>query len=61
MLVGGAGPVGVTLANLLGTYGTHLVPERSPAILDYPRGGPGRQGMRTFRARQRDLTIWCAT
>ncbi len=38
VLIIGAGPVGVTLANLLGTYGVRtLVVERSPAVLDYPR------------------------
>ena len=38
ILIVGAGPVGVTMANLLGVQGIEtLVIDRSPAILDYPR------------------------
>jgi 3-(3-hydroxy-phenyl)propionate hydroxylase len=52
VLVVGAGPVGVTIANLLGCYGTRtLVIDRSPAILDYPRAvGLDDEAMRTFQA-----------
>ena len=52
VLVVGAGPVGVTLANLLGTYGVAtLVVDRSPEILDYPRAvGLDDEAMRTFQA-----------
>ena len=52
VLVVGAGPVGVTIANLLGTYGTRtLLIDRSPAILDYPRAvGLDDEAMRTFQA-----------
>lgn len=52
VLVVGAGPVGVTIANLLGTYGiAALVVERSAAILDYPRAvGLDDEAMRTFQA-----------
>ena len=52
VLVIGAGPVGVTLANLLGRYGTRtVVIERSPEILDYPRAvGLDDEAMRTFQA-----------
>lgn len=52
VLIIGAGPVGVTLANLLGTYGVRtLVVERSPAVLDYPRAvGLDDEALRTFQA-----------
>lgn len=52
VLIVGAGPVGVTLANLLGTYGVQtLVVERSPAVLDYPRAvGLDDEALRTFQA-----------
>ena len=52
VLVVGAGPVGVTLANLLGTYGVRaLVVDRSAEILDYPRAvGLDDEAMRTFQA-----------
>ncbi len=52
VLVVGAGPVGVTLANLLGTYGVRaLVVDRSAGILDYPRAvGLDDEAMRTFQA-----------
>ena len=37
VLIVGAGPVGVTIANLLGTYGTRtLIIDRSPEVLDFP-------------------------
>ena len=52
VLVCGAGPVGVTVANLLGTYGIRtLVVERSPEVLDYPRAvGLDDEALRTFQA-----------
>ena len=52
VLVVGAGPVGATLANLLGVYGLRtLVVDRSAAILDYPRAvGLDDEAMRTFQA-----------
>ena len=52
VLIVGAGPVGATIANLLGTYGVPaLVIDRSPAILDYPRAvGLDDEAMRTFQA-----------
>ena len=52
VLIVGAGPVGATIANLLGTYGVPaLVIDRSPEILDYPRAvGLDDEAMRTFQA-----------
>jgi 3-(3-hydroxy-phenyl)propionate hydroxylase len=52
VLIVGAGPVGVTIANLLGTYGVAArVVERSREILDYPRAvGLDDEAMRTFQA-----------
>lgn len=52
VIVVGGGPVGVTLANLLGVYGVEtLVLERSADILDYPRAvGLDDEAMRTFQA-----------
>lgn len=52
VLVVGAGPVGVTLANLLGTYGTRtLIVDRSPDVLDYPRAvGVDDEALRTFQS-----------
>lgn len=52
VLITGAGPVGVTLANLLGQYGVGtLLVDRSEAILDYPRAvGIDDEAMRTFQA-----------
>lgn len=51
VLVIGAGPVGATLANLLGTYGVRtLVLERNTEILDYPRAvGLDDEAMRTLQ------------
>jgi 3-(3-hydroxy-phenyl)propionate hydroxylase len=48
----GAGPVGVTAANLLGTYGIEtLVVEREPGIVEYPRAiGMDDESLRTFQA-----------
>ena len=52
VLIVGAGPVGATIANLLGTYGVPaLVIDRSPEILDYPRAvGLDDEAMRAFQA-----------
>lgn len=52
VLIAGAGPVGVTIANLLGTYGIRaLVVERSPSVLDFPRAvGLDDEALRTFQA-----------
>jgi 3-(3-hydroxy-phenyl)propionate hydroxylase len=52
VLVVGAGPVGVTLANLLGCYGTRtLIIDRSPQVLDFPRAvGLDDEALRTFQA-----------
>jgi 3-(3-hydroxy-phenyl)propionate hydroxylase len=52
VLIVGGGPVGVTMANLLGTYGVPtLVIERSPDVFDYPRAvGLDDEAMRTFQA-----------
>lgn len=52
VLVVGAGPVGVTIANLLGTYGVDtLVVDRSPQVLDFPRAvGLDDEALRTFQA-----------
>uniref|UniRef100_UPI00245460F3 bifunctional 3-(3-hydroxy-phenyl)propionate/3-hydroxycinnamic acid hydroxylase n=1 Tax=Nocardia abscessus TaxID=120957 RepID=UPI00245460F3 len=52
VLVVGAGPVGLTLANMLGMYGvrTRVVEER-PTLIDYPRGvGLDDESLRTFQA-----------
>lgn len=52
VLIVGAGPVGVTLANLLGTYGTPaLVVDRNLSVLDYPRAvGIDDEALRTFQS-----------
>lgn len=52
VLVVGAGPVGVTIANLLGNYGIEtLLIDRSPAVLDFPRAvGLDDEALRTFQA-----------
>lgn len=52
VLVVGAGPVGVTLANLLGSYGVATrVLERNADVLDYPRAvGLDDEAMRTFQS-----------
>ncbi|HTI22688.1 MAG TPA: bifunctional 3-(3-hydroxy-phenyl)propionate/3-hydroxycinnamic acid hydroxylase [Kutzneria sp.] len=48
----GAGPVGVTAANLLGAYGvTTLIVDRESEIVDYPRAiGVDDETLRTFQA-----------
>lgn len=52
VVVIGAGPVGVTAANLLGLYGIEtLVIERERAIVDYPRAiGIDDETLRTFQS-----------
>lgn len=52
VLIVGAGPVGVTMANLLGHYGVQtLLIDRSPTVLDYPRAvGLDDEAIRTFQA-----------
>lgn len=52
VLIVGAGPCGLTLANHLGTLGVRtLVVERLPALIDYPRGvGVDDEALRSFQA-----------
>jgi len=52
VLIIGAGPVGVSIANLLGSYGTPaLIVERNTAVLDYPRAvGLDDEALRTFQS-----------
>lgn len=51
VLIVGAGPVGLTLANLLGARGVRvLVIEQLDALIDYPRGvGLDDESLRTFQ------------
>ena len=52
VVVVGAGPCGITLANLLGTYGvTSLVVDRETAIFEFPRAvGIDDESLRTYQA-----------
>lgn len=52
VLIAGAGPCGVTIANLLGTYGVRtLVVDRSPEIINFPRAvGIDDESLRAFQA-----------
>lgn len=52
VLVVGAGPCGVTVANLLGVYGVRtILIDRSPDVIDYPRGvGVDDESLRVFQA-----------
>lgn len=52
VLVIGAGPVGLTLANFLGGYGTSaVVVDKLDALIDYPRGvGIDDECLRSFQA-----------
>lgn len=52
VVIAGAGPCGLTLANHLGTLGVRtLVLERLPALIDYPRGvGVDDEALRSFQA-----------
>ncbi len=51
VLILGAGPVGLTLANLLGGYGVRTtVVEQGAALIDFPRGvGLDDEALRTFQ------------
>ena len=51
-MVVGAGPVGLTLANVLGLQGVRtLVVDERDALIDYPRGvGLDDEALRTFQA-----------
>ncbi|BCI85547.1 hypothetical protein NIIDMKKI_07530 [Mycobacterium kansasii] len=52
VLVVGAGPVGLTLANILGLQDIHtLVAEERASLIDYPRGvGLDDEALRTFQS-----------
>jgi 3-(3-hydroxy-phenyl)propionate hydroxylase len=52
VVIAGAGPSGLTLANHLGTLGVRtLVLEKLPALIDYPRGvGVDDEALRSFQA-----------
>ena len=52
VLVVGAGPCGITMANLLGTYGVRAVAiDAQPGIYEYPRAvGIDDESLRTFQA-----------
>jgi 3-(3-hydroxy-phenyl)propionate hydroxylase len=52
VLIVGAGPVGLTLANQLGGYGlSAMVVERGASLIDYPRGvGMDDESLRVFQA-----------
>src|SRR5262245_62399936 len=52
VVIVGAGPVGLTLANVLGLKSVHaLVVDERPTLIDYPRGvGLDDEAIRTFQA-----------
>lgn len=52
VVIAGAGPTGLTLANHLGALGVRvLIVERLPALIDYPRGvGVDDEALRSFQA-----------
>ena len=52
VVVVGAGPVGLTLANILGLQGVRtVVVEERDTLIDYPRGvGLDDESLRTFQA-----------
>lgn len=52
VVIAGAGPTGLTLANHLGALGVRvLLVERLPALIDYPRGvGVDDEALRSFQA-----------
>src|ERR1700737_5090807 len=52
VVIGGAGPVGLTLANILGLQGVRrLVVEERSTVIDYPRGvGLDDEALRTFQS-----------
>jgi 3-(3-hydroxy-phenyl)propionate hydroxylase len=52
VIIAGAGPTGLTLANHLGTLGVRvIVIEKLPTLIDYPRGvGIDDEALRSFQA-----------
>lgn len=52
VLIVGAGPVGLALANFLGSYGRHVIlAEAMDSLIDYPRGvGLDDESFRSIRA-----------
>jgi len=52
VVIVGAGPVGLTLANILGLQGVHtLVVDERASLIDYPRGvGLDDEALRTFQS-----------
>ena len=52
VVIVGAGPVGLTLANILGLHGVKtLVVEQRSTLIDYPRGvGIDDESLRAFQA-----------
>ena len=52
VVIVGAGPVGLTLANILGLQGVQtLVVDERPSLIDYPRGvGLDDEAIRTFQS-----------
>jgi 3-(3-hydroxy-phenyl)propionate hydroxylase len=52
VIVVGAGPCGMTMANLLGSYGVRcVVIDRSPSVLNFPRAvGIDDESLRTYQA-----------
>jgi 3-(3-hydroxy-phenyl)propionate hydroxylase len=52
VVIVGAGPVGLTLANILGLQGVRtLIVEERPTLIDYPRGvGLDDEALRTFQS-----------
>jgi 3-(3-hydroxy-phenyl)propionate hydroxylase len=52
VIIAGAGPTGLTLANHLGTLGVRvIVIEKLPTLIDYPRGvGIADEALRSFQA-----------
>jgi 3-(3-hydroxy-phenyl)propionate hydroxylase len=52
VVIVGAGPVGLTLANILGLQGVRtLVVDERPSVIDYPRGvGLDDEAIRTFQS-----------
>jgi 3-(3-hydroxy-phenyl)propionate hydroxylase len=52
VVIVGAGPVGLTLANILGLQGVRtLVVDERPSVIDYPRGvGLDDEALRTFQS-----------
>ena len=59
VVIVGAGPVGLTLANVLGLQGVRtLIVEERDSLIDYPRGvGLDDESLRTFQAIGLALTV----